>query len=82
MINPCRDFAHLIVPDAVAEAEIPGDGDAGRLLVGAEQPLLRDGGPVGKVARGRFNIKISASVQKSLENWLEIPYQKKKSFSR
>ena len=52
-IKPCRDFAHLIVPDAVAEAEIPGDGDAGRLLVSAEQPLLRDGGPVGKVA-GRW----------------------------
>ena len=51
--RPCRDFAHLIVPDAVAEAEIPGDWDAGRLLVGAEQPLLRDGRPVGKVA-GRW----------------------------
>lgn len=59
LINPCRDFAHLVVPDAVAEAEIPGDGDAGRLLVSAE-PFLRYGGPVGKVAGERFNRKISA----------------------
>ena len=42
-----RDLAHLGVSDAVTEAEISGDGDAGRLVV---EPLLRDGGPVGEVA--------------------------------
>ena len=34
----------------MAEAEVPGDGDAGRLVV---EPLLRDGGPVGEVAERR-----------------------------
>ena len=45
-----RNCSHLCVPDAVAEAEVPGDGDAGRLFV---EPLLRDGGPVGEVAERR-----------------------------